>query len=276
MKVIVAKSAGFCRGVQRAVDKARHLAREKKQPIYTDGPLIHNEQMMKQLQREGISESKKPELISDGILLVRAHGIPPERRKRLNNLNLTIMDTTCPDVARIQGLIRKYAIKGYNTVIFGDEGHAEVVGLLGFSEGKGHVVSSPEDISTLPEMDLVCMVSQSTQFPDTYKITAQAVKKRFPNAVILDTICDSTINRQTEVIKMAADVDVIVVVGSAHSANTMRLVELASAHKPTFHIETADDINDDLFRNYSVAGLTAGASTPDFMIREVKEKLERI
>jgi len=279
MKVILAESAGFCWGVNRAVAKARELAQSSPHPIFTDGPLIHNDQMMKKLQDEGIKETRDPlkEVTEkNSTLLIRAHGISPERRDSLKKLPGTLTDTTCPDVARTQGLIRKYARKGFNIIIFGDSGHAEVEGLLGFCENRGHVVSKPEDVKHLPDMNPVCLVSQSTQFPVSYEKISETVKKKFPNCKVLETICKSTTNRQKELISIAGRVDAIVVVGGSHSANTMRLVELAARHKPTFHIQTADQLNLSELAPFQTIGLTAGASTPSFIIDEVKTALESI
>lgn len=276
MKVVVATSAGFCRGVQRAVDRARKLAREGKASIFTDGPLIHNDEMMESLKAQGIRETNSPETLDSGVLLVRAHGIPPDRRAWLSGLNATIVDATCPDVARIQGLIRQHARRGFHIVIFGDPGHAEVIGLTGYAEGSGHVVTSPHDVEALPDMDPVCVVSQSTQFPPDYEDVVAAIKRRFPNACILDTICASTRNRQQDLLDIAAAVDAIVVVGGRHSANTVRLVKLAETLKPTFHIQTGGEIRASDYRGYRSVGLTAGASTPCFIIDDVRKRLEAL
>lgn len=274
MNVILAKSAGFCWGVSRAIEKARSLAGDG--PLYTEGPLIHNEAMIERLREEGITEAGPLSDLSGARLLIRAHGIPPERRAKLADSCAEIIDTTCPDVARIQGLIRKHARQGYHIVIYGDKGHAEVTGLLGFAENRGHVVTSPGEIPELPDMDRVCVVSQSTQFPSCYNEIAETVKKRWPEAVILDTICEATKNRQKELLEIAGEADVIVVVGGVHSANTVRLAELASSIKPTFHIQSAEQIDEKDFSGWNTAGLTAGASTPEFIIEEVRKKLEDI
>lgn len=276
MKVILAKSAGFCWGVRRAVEKACNLARGSHGPIYTDGPLIHNKQMMEQLRAEGVVETNDPKSISDGVLLIRAHGIPPDRRAMLDKLPVSVVDATCPDVAKIQGLIRKYSNNGYHVIIFGDVGHAEVIGLLGYAKGNAQVVSRPEDINNLPNMEPVCLVSQSTQFTGSYNKIADAVRRRFPNVEILDTICESTKNRQQELIEIAKIVDAIVVVGGTHSANTMRLVKLARTLKPTFHILSCDQINPGQFLDFKTAGLTAGASTPTFVVEGVRKVLEKL
>jgi (E)-4-hydroxy-3-methyl-but-2-enyl pyrophosphate reductase len=206
--------------------------------------------------------------------MIRAHGISPQRRQMLRDLKAAIVDATCPDVARIQGLIRQQAQRGCHIIIFGDEGHAEVLGLLGFAEGRGHVVPSPEDVERLPPMNPVCLVSQSTQFPAAYEQVAERVRRRFPDAEILDTICESTRNRQAELLDLAGRVDAFVVAGGSHSANTLRLVELARSLKPTFHIETRAQLDPPSFEGFRTVGLTAGASTPAFVIADVKAALE--
>lgn len=276
MKVILAKSAGFCWGVSRAVDKARELVDGGDGPIYTDGPLIHNEQLMARLRSEGILETGNPEDASTGTLLIRAHGISPDRRSALTRSAASLVDATCPDVAKIQGKIRKHARTGYDIVIYGDEGHAEVIGLLGYAEGKGHVVNNRDDVERLPQLNKVCLVSQSTQFPAAYADIARLVEERFPGTAVLDTICVATKRRQAELLEIAGQVDVIVVVGGAHSANTVRLVELAGSRKPTVHIQTADDIDPEIMKGFGVAGLSAGASTPAFIIDQVMARLEEI
>ena len=273
MRVIVAKSAGFCWGVKRAVEKARRLLQEGPAPVYTDGPLIHNEQMLDELRAEGIRETRNPAALRRGTLLIRAHGIPPERRAMLRRLGLRLADATCRDVGRIQGMIRRYAQQGYHTIIFGDRGHAEVLGLLGCAQGRGCVVTDPAEVASLPDMDRVCAVAQSTQFPEHYRQIAEAVGQRFPGAVILDTICEATRNRQSDLVKLARRVDAIVVVGGQQSANTQRLVELARSLKPTFFIQKSSQLRARDFRALRVVGLTAGASTPDFVIAEVRQKL---
>jgi 4-hydroxy-3-methylbut-2-enyl diphosphate reductase len=274
MKVILAKSAGFCWGVQKAIEKARVVAHAEKTPVYTDGPLIHNRQMTDQLAAEGILETQDPCAVGDATLIIRAHGIPPQRRTELQQLPVTLVDATCPNVARIHDLIRQHVEKNFSIVIFGDRGHAEVMGLLGFSHNKGFVVNKTEDIHKLPEMDPVCLVAQSTQLPAAYDEIAEAVRSRFAHVEVLDTICKSTKNRQDELASIAASVDAIVVVGAKHSANTLRLVRLAESLRPTFHVQTADELNPDAFRGFRSVGVTAGASTPRSVIEDVTRTLK--
>jgi 4-hydroxy-3-methylbut-2-enyl diphosphate reductase len=274
VKVLAARSAGFCWGVRRAVEQARQIAKTGPLPVRTDGRLIHNAPMMAALAKEGIEETDDPSGLKGGTLLIRAHGISPERREALRMLPLKLVDATCPDVARIQGTIRKYAGKGYAVIVFGDVGHAEVLGLLGFASNGGWVVSDPAEVAALPDMDPVCLVSQSTQLPASYDAVAAAVRARFPGAVILDTICESTRNRQKELVELAARADAIVVVGDPSSANTRRLAELARSMLPTFAVQSAAELDPAAIRRYKVVALTAGASTPDFVLNAVRAALE--
>lgn len=276
MDVILAKSAGFCWGVRRAIERARHVVQTANEPVLTDGPLIHNEQMMAQLRTEGIREAEDPFALQRGVLILRAHGVSPERRARLAELPARIVDATCPDVARIQGLIRRSVRRGRHVIIFGDPEHAEVMGLLGHAQGQGSVIRTPEEAAALPDLAAVSLVAQSTQLPASYRRVADAVLSRFPNAEVLDTICPATKNRQEELMAIARESEALVVVGGLHSANTLRLVDLASGLRPTFHIQTPDQLRREDFLNVKTVGLTAGASTPEFIIRDVKRAMERM
>ncbi len=289
MKVIRAKSAGFCWGVDRAIRIAREFATTKNKTVFTDGPLIHNRQMMETLGAEGIREigdyqSRDAIELSEtdkanAVMVVRAHGISPERRKYLRDLGMDFKDATCPDVGIIAGKIKQHSRKGYATVVFGDPDHPEVIGLMGYAEGKGHVVQSMADVEALPPLGpLVCMVSQSTMFTHEFEALASRLRQQYPDAVVIDTICGATKERQNDLVKLVEQgAEAIVVIGGHHSANTRKLAKLATLQgKPTFHIETAKDLDPEAFRSYKVVGVTAGASTPDFIIDEVCSILEGI
>lgn len=278
MQVLLAKSAGFCLGVRRAVDKALSVAAESGAPVFTDGPLIHNSAMLAELERHGIRIADDPAAVSSGAaLVVRAHGIPPERRKALLAATPRLVDATCPEVARIQGTIRSRVASGRSVVILGDAGHAEVVGLLGHAEGRGHVVASAADVEALPaDLAPVTLVAQSTQDEETFAAVAEAVRSRFPGAEILDTICAATRSRQGELRELAARADMLVVVGSPTSANTRRLAAIGARLRPTILVRGADDIRPAEFAAARVVGLTAGASTPDDAIQAVRARLESL
>ena len=290
MKVIRAKSAGFCWGVKRAIEIVQSCAAQGKNPVYTDGPLIHNKQMMTELDRIGVrevgdyqSQSKLPLESTDendsSVVVVRAHGVSPERRKYLKSLNTKFKDATCPDVGIIAGKIRMYAKKGYQTVIYGNPQHPEAIGLMGYTEGRGHFIQSREDIDALPDLgDQVIFVSQSTMFTSEFNHLAAYLKDRYPSLRVFDTICGATKERQGDLDRLVEQgAQAIVVIGGHHSANTMKLVLLAQRSQlPTYHIETADGIDTEAMQAYSVVGVTAGASTPDFIIDAVCEKLAQI
>ncbi len=289
MKVIRSKSAGFCWGVDRAITIARDYANQGKSVVYTDGPLIHNQQMMSMLEKEGIQEigdyqsqsdlnlSEKDK--KDAVMVVRAHGVSPERRKYLKSLGMEFRDATCPDVGIIAGKIKQHARKGYATVIFGDPKHPEVIGLLGYANDKGYVIQSRTDIDQLPDLGSdVCMVSQSTMFIHEFEDLSDHLRHTYPELKIFNTICGATRERQTDLIKMVEEgAQAIVVIGGHHSANTRKLAKLANLQgKPTFHIETAKDMDLEALKEFQIVGVTAGASTPDFIIDEVCKLLETL
>ena len=289
MKVIRAKSAGFCWGVERAIQVAREESQGGNRTVYTDGPLIHNRQMMDALGKDDIQEvgdyqSKKEINVKESeekesVVVVRAHGISPQRRDYLKGLGLPFRDGTCPDVGIIAGKVKSHAEKGYQVVIFGDPEHPEVIGLVGYANGNAHVVNKEDDISNLPNLgEKVAMVSQSTMFTHEFKYLTGLLAKKYPEMLIFDTICGATKERQSDLVDLVkAGADAIVVIGGKHSANTRKLAKLASSHdRPTFHIETAEDLLPADFKEFTVVGVTAGASTPEFIIRKVCERLEEI
>lgn len=286
MKVLRAKSAGFCWGVERAIDIARDYASQGRHPVYTDGPLIHNRQMMEVLSHEGVREvgdyqSRSEVAVEHApgdkpVMVVRAHGISPERRAYLKSLGMEFRDATCPDVGIIAGKIRLHAKKGYATVIFGDKNHPEAIGLMGYTEGRGHIIKNRAEIDALPPLGRVCMVSQSTMFMHEFYALADYARTKFPEVVVFDTICQATKDRQNDVVTLVRDgAQAIVVIGGRHSANTLKLADLARHQNlPTYHIETAAELDPAEMKKYAAVGVTAGASTPEFLISEACAKLE--
>ena len=287
MKVIRAKSAGFCWGVERAIQVAREESDGGKRTVFTDGPLIHNSQMMDALGQEDIREvgdyksSKDLQLEESSekssVVVVRAHGISPQRRNYLKSLGLPFRDGTCPDVGIIAGKVKSHAEKGFFVVIFGDPEHPEVIGLLGYAKGRAYVISSVQDLNQLPDLgEKVAMVSQSTMFTNEFNRLSLLLKEKYPHLIVFDTSCGATKERQSDLIDLVQNgAEAIVVIGGKHSANTRKLAKLAASHnRPTFHIETANDLSPEDFEKFSSVGVTAGASTPEFIIRSVCDKLE--
>ncbi|MCP4270330.1 MAG: 4-hydroxy-3-methylbut-2-enyl diphosphate reductase [Candidatus Brocadiaceae bacterium] len=278
MRVIVAKTAGFCMGVRKAMDNVIDAANKSGKgngSVYTEGPLIHNPQVLEKLEEKGIMSLNKDTNLENSTVVIRAHGITPKRRRELEASGAKVCDATCPRVKRVQLIIEENAKNGYSTVIVGDEGHAEVTGLLGYTEGKGYVISSPEEVSDLPDMDKICIVAQTTQDMDTFSSTVDKLKQRYENNKVFDTICSSTSKRQKEVISLSEDVDAMIVVGGRGSANTNRLVQIAeSKDMPAFLVETEEELDLKKLVNFDVIGVTAGASTPNWLLERVVEKVQ--
>ncbi len=280
MKVKVAKNAGFCMGVRRAMDLVLNAARDR-QPdeiIHTYGPLIHNNQVLEILERRGIRCSENlAEADEGGRIAIRAHGIPPQERKAIKEKGFKIINATCPRVGKVQGIIKKHSLRGYDIVIVGDDNHAEVIGLKGFANGRAHVLKTPEEVDRLPPMDKVLVVAQTTQDERAFKTIAGLLEERYPETIVYNTICDSTHNRQEEVLALCNEVDAMVVVGGRHSGNTKRLAEIAAATGiPTFHIETEEELDRNRLQHLKIVGVTAGASTPHWLLRRVVHELESI
>ncbi len=277
MKVKLARSAGFCMGVRRAMEMVLAEANRNEGVLYTYGPLIHNSQVIDLLKTKNVEAVSSIEGLKNGTVLIRAHGIPPEERNMLKESGMKIIDATCPRVAKVQAIIRRHAKKGYTPVIVGDRDHAEVVGLVGYGEGNAIVVNSFEELSHFPESEKLCIVAQTTQNEIEYEEIIRKVTERFPEAVVFNTICEATSERQSEVKEIAAHVDCMVVVGGYHSGNTKRLAQVSEeAGTQAYHIETEKEIKKENFKNMEIVGVTAGASTPNWMIKNVIKEIEGI
>ncbi|MBN1903051.1 4-hydroxy-3-methylbut-2-enyl diphosphate reductase [Candidatus Sumerlaeota bacterium] len=275
MTIILARTAGFCYGVRRAVTLALSQAQKEEGRLATIGPLVHNQQAIDLLESRNISIINDPdELRKEDRVLIRAHGIIPSLRKEIQEKCSEICDATCPHVTSTQRIVERHAEKGYACLIVGDRGHAEVAGLVGYSSGKGMVIESEKDIEHVPQNEKICVVAQTTQNVEFYKEITNLIREKFPDALIFDTICRATAQRQEELAEIAGKSDVVVIVGGKKSANTRRLVEIAkSMGKRTYHVETAQDLNLDEINPRDVIGVTAGASTPHWVIRNVVETL---
>ena len=278
MKIKLAKTAGFCMGVRRAMEMALAAANRGEGPITTYGPLIHNDQVMELLKSKGVEPVGDLSQVEEGTLIIRAHGIPPEERKRLRSLkNLRIIDATCPRVAKVQAIIRYHTNKGYSALIVGDRNHPEVIGLMGYGKGRAEVITDPDEISRIPKGEKLFVVAQTTQDKEKYGVIVDAIKTRFPDALVFHTICNATLERQGEVKSLTHQVNGVVVVGGYHSGNTQRLVQISKeAGLPTFHIETEQEIDRKALSNMDIVGVTAGASTPNWMIKNVVKEIEAI
>lgn len=281
MKIRLAKTAGFCMGVRRAVDMVLDLQRAAPpMPIVTYGPLIHNPQTLELLRSRGIQEVKSLDQITGGTVVIRAHGISPQEKQALKGKGVGIIDATCPRVARVQAVIRKHANKGHYCVIVGDEDHPEVRGLMGFASAGGIAVPSADLnglLERIPADRGVCLVAQTTQEIEIFEEVGRILRDRCPELHVYNTICDSTRRRQTEISELARQVDMVVVVGGKGSGNTQRLVKVAQAQGvAALHVETDDELPPQSLAGIRAVGVTAGASTPNWQIRRVTDHLKEI
>jgi 4-hydroxy-3-methylbut-2-enyl diphosphate reductase len=268
-------------GVRRAMELALGEARQAHRPLCTYGPLIHNPQVLELLRGKGIQELE--ELAPDGsrrggTVIIRAHGVPPEDKRRLREAGFArVVDGTCPRVVRVQAIIRRAAKEGALVVIVGDPAHPEVVGLLGHAGGRGRVAAGPEEAAGLPAADRVVAVAQTTQSEENFARVVAALKERYRRVEVHDTICEATHRRQEEVRRLAAECDGVVVVGGRASGNTKRLAQVAEATgAPVFLVESEAELDRERLAGLGEVAVTAGASTPNWVIRRVLRELGAI
>jgi len=264
-------------GVRRAVEIVLDTAHKQKGPVRTFGPLIHNPQVLNIFEEKGIATENSIPKNGSGSILIRAHGVPPDIKASLKNAGFSVIDATCPRVIKVQTIIRKHAQKGYAVIIIGDKDHPEVVGLLGYADKHGYVADSLDQLNQLPIFEKAIIVAQTTQNVDLFHAVKEWAQEKFPQYLIFNTICDSTGRRQAEVQRIANLVDAIIVVGGRNSGNTQRLSEIAAqVGKPVYHIETESELDLDALSSAECIGITAGASTPNWIIKRVYRRLETI
>ena len=282
MKVKVAETAGFCFGVKRAVDKVYQLIEEGTHPIYTLGPIIHNEEVVTDLAAKGVQVIEEKDLASlkEGTVVIRSHGVGKAIYQELKENHLNYVDVTCPFVLKIHRIVEKQSHAGKHVVIFGDPDHPEVKGICGWCQGSYTVLKGRKDTEqfTPPNGKDICVVSQTTFNYNKFKELVEILcKKRYDNSVlnmgdILNTICNATEERQKEAQNIAGEVDTMLVIGGRHSSNTQKLFEICKEEcGNTYYIQTPVDLDSEMFHHSSYVGITAGASTPKKIIEEVQE-----
>ncbi len=276
MKIKVAEKAGFCMGVRRAVNLVLRAVNQGLSPIYTYGPLIHNPQTLELLSKLGVRVIKTPEEgKTGGVCVIRAHGIPPHEKKVLEE-KFNLLDGTCPRVLKVQALAERAVKEGKSVIIIGDKDHAEVKGILGYCQGKGYVVSSLRDLDSLPSSTSFVVLSQTTQDEEVFELLAEEIKSRFKDVEIINTICNATEVRQAGVRKLCETCEAIVVVGGKFSANTKRLAQIAESQgKKVYFVERPEEVPLEEIKKVSSLGITAGASTPNWLINSVVDLLKR-
>ncbi len=275
MEVILAKSAGFCFGVRKAVDMVyEHMDGEL--PVYTYGPIIHNEQVVGELEKQGVCilhEEHSLQSISEGKVVVRSHGVGKKVYDQIEQNDLVCIDATCPFVKRIHKIVKEESQKGAAIVIIGNNGHPEVEGIKGWCVTPATVVESREEIENLNflEGQKVCIVSQTTFNYNKFQELVDIFLKKSYDVSVVNTICSATEERQTEAAQIAAQVDMMIIIGGTHSSNTRKLYEICKKEcTNTYFIQTLADLKQDLFQSVSLVGITAGASTPNNIIEEVQ------
>jgi 4-hydroxy-3-methylbut-2-enyl diphosphate reductase len=275
MKLTLAKTAGFCMGVRRAVEMVLDASNRSEGTVCTYGPLIHNSQVLEILRNKGIYILDQLPEKGQGTVLIRAHGVPPQDKLHLEQAGFHVIDATCPRVIKVQTIINKYAKSGFNTLILGDVDHSEVKGLMGYTQGKGHVIQNISDLKNLPEFPKAIMVAQTTQNHDLFSQVSSYIESNHAHYLIFNTICDSTSKRQAEVKEIAKQSDAVVVVGGKNSGNTRRLAQIVDQQNiQSYHIETEKELPEIEFQDYKRVGITAGASTPNWIINRVCHHLE--
>lgn len=275
MKVTLAKSAGFCFGVKRAVEMVYKEAETGKK-VYTLGPIIHNEQVVQDLEQKGVRVIDTPEELSkaeDATVIIRSHGISADVYHQLEDKKVRIVDATCPFVSKIHRIVEKKYQEGSCIVIVGNANHPEVEGINGWCNGAATVigsVSEAENYSQEPARKL-CVVAQTTFNYKKFKDIVDIFSKKSYDIYVMNTICNATEERQTEAAAIAGDSDAMIVIGGKHSSNTQKLYEICKNVCPDTHfIQTLDDLDLKQFQSFRSVGITAGASTPNTIIKEVQ------
>jgi 4-hydroxy-3-methylbut-2-enyl diphosphate reductase len=267
-------------GVRRAVEMVLDAPDQSTKPIYTYGPLIHNPQVLNLLKSKDIRVLDEIPIRGCGTVLIRAHGVPPTAKQHLKEAEFNVIDATCPRVIKVQTIIGKHAKKDFAVIIIGDKDHPEVIGLLGYARNNGHVVGDMEELAALPAFDNAIIVSQTTQNARLLESVINWAAENHPHYKIFNTICDSTERRQAEVQRLAEAVDAVIIVGGYDSGNTRRLAEIArQTGKPTYHIESESELasmDTHLLASARHIGITAGASTPNWIIKKVYRSLETL
>jgi len=277
MEVVVAEHAGFCFGVTKAVDTVYEQISNKKQNIYTFGPIIHNEIVVSDLESKGVKVIEDVDGlkgVTEGTVIIRSHGVTKEVHAALEKTGLEIIDATCPFVKRIHRIVEEESLKGKSIIVVGSKSHPEVEGIVSYANGPVYVVESPEmaeKFSADRNADYT-VVSQTTFNKNKFQETIEILHNYGYNINIVNTICNATDERQTEAEKIASRADVMIVIGGAHSSNSRKLYEICAARcDRTYFIQTLDDLKLEIPDGARLVGITAGASTPKNIIEEVQK-----
>jgi len=280
LDIVIAKSAGFCFGVSNAVKLVYKLLENSNDSnIYTYGPIIHNNQVVEHLNDKGV---KKIECIDEvkegGHVVIRAHGVTPDTYKSISDKGLILEDATCPYVKKIHNLVKEKSNEGYKIIILGDKQHPEVIGINGWCDNNSYIFDSEEDIDKVAACDeKVCVVAQTTLTQEKWEKLNEKLKSKFNNILTFNTICNATSTRQNEAAEIAQNVDMMIIIGGNDSSNTQKLYDICRKHCPmTYKVETSGDLPPVDIKKIKKIGISAGASTPDWVIEEVIKKMSEL
>lgn len=279
MKIKIASNAGFCFGVKRAMTMAWNELEKNEDTIYSLGPLIHNNQAVQKYEEKGLKTiNSLGEVQNNSNIIIRSHGVSEEIYKEAKKNNINIMDATCPFVKKIQDIGNRYYKDGYKIIIIGDANHPEVIGINGWCNNEAIIIKTMEDLmsSTLDKNEKYCVVAQTTINVDLYNKIVGEISKKLKNVVFHNTICSATKVRQEAAKDLSKEVEAMIVIGGKHSSNTQKLVQICEEYVPTFAVETKNDIDINELKKHDYIGITAGASTPNWIIEDVVSYLQNI
>lgn len=275
MKIYVVKEAGFCFGVKRAIKLASDAVKKKNGKVYTLGPLIHNPQVVEDLQKKGVHVVKDLKKIRKGTLIIRSHGVHPEVLKQLKGKPVEVVDATCPFVRKAQRKAKLLHDQGYQVMVVGEADHPEVQGIVGYAGDSALVINYNQTKLNLVHFKKLGVVAQTTLGIDAFKQVIGKLIEISDELKVCNTICHATARAQKTTLKLASQVGMMIVVGGHNSANTSRLAKLCKKLGTiTHHVETAKELQSTWFKNKNSVGITAGTSTPDWLIKEVVERIK--
>lgn len=281
MKVKLAKTAGFCFGVKRAVDRVYEEVEKGGSPIYTFGPIIHNEEVVEDLERKGVSvihTEEELKQLNKGTVIIRSHGVSKHIYQVIEKQGLKMIDVTCPFVLKIHRIVERESALGKHIVIIGNDKHPEVEGIKGWSSGKTTVIESFQEAESfqVPKGEELCVVSQTTFNNNKFQDLVEILSKKGYDILVVNTICNATEERQAEARQIAREVDAMVVIGGRHSSNTQKLYEICKKEcNDTYYIQTLNDLDVQKLLSVGCVGITAGASTPKKTIEEVQKEWQK-
>ncbi len=276
MDIIIAKNCGLCYGVKRALDLAKRTRRHQSGNVFTLGELIHNPQVITQLEKQGIHSVENPGSVKTGPVIIRSHGVAPRIYELLEQKKVKIVDATCPIVKKIQRLVERLTRENKEVIIVGNQEHPEIKGLIGYSRGKGRIIENEAQVQSLSRRKKRAVLAQSTQDIFLFSRVVAALVEKTECLEVHNTICHSTQTRQKSTSELAAQVDVLFIVGGKSSSNTNKLYEISRRIQPNTHfIESASEITPHMLRGAKKIGLSGGASTPPEAIEEAVSRIRK-